>query len=313
MYVIHTYLMETQKIKEKFVRILRPNSVRQYISVLRRFGIWLDDTGLTGEEKTEDLIQEFTEYNVETRSWKESSVSVARAALITYFRKIEHREVNKDMLMPAGETSDYEPILLTRDQVGTLFSTIRKRWPHEMQTMANVAWEAALRTGEIVTLKDEYFKLEEKTLISPVLKTWDRRTGKYKMKKVYLSDVTIEAVRRYVEREHGNYTFLNKIKPRPFRKVDKYPYRRWLQGEWSSAVGDLAERLFGYSREEHPRIAHNIFRDTRLTHLAEDTKNFLTVLQTSGHKEPRVALKYFERAGIYVPEMEVLGKKRWGW
>jgi len=58
---------------------------------------------------------------------------------------------------------------------------------------------------------------------------------------------------------------------------------------------------------------HDFARHTRLTHFAEDTKNFFAVLQLSGHQNPAVCRKYFQWAKVKVPELEAIKELKWGW
>lgn len=289
--------MSNFDVQKQLEQATSKHTALQYIAHLRKYWIWLEESRLKEEEeKPEELIMNYSR-SIQDR-YAKSTVIVAQSALITYFTKIKFRPVNTQLLTRnLGLESRYKPFILTRAQVDKFFKEISRKWNHQEETMAHVAWEGALRAEELVTIRHEYWKSGK--LEVPVLKTWDKKTGNYKTKTVPISPGTWEAVNDYIDRPESRFTFWN-LEER----------RRWVSGEWSGMVSGLAIKLFGLTgRESH--ITHNIFRNTRLTHLAEDTKNFLTVLQISGHVSPQVALKYFEQAEVEIPEMEAMEKKGW--
>lgn len=285
------------KIKKRLKNATSNATANQYISHLRKYWKWLEKNGIEeNEEKPEDLIMRYSE-TLEDR-YSKSTINVAQSALITYFQKVRIKNVDTNLITRnIGKETDYEPLILSRDEVDDFFEEISRRWSRQKETMAHVAWEGALRSGELVTIRDDYW--EDKRLVVPVLKTWDERRGEYKEKPVPISRKTKDRVDEFIGKFDTEFTF--------WKENDR---RRWLPGEWSGEVKEVTKDLFDLSGHRS-HVAHNIFRNTRLTHLAEDTENFLTVLQISGHKEPRVALKYFEQAEVEVPEMEAMERKRW--
>lgn len=291
--------MNFEKIKEIFSYELKPDSLRQYIWHLERYNTFLLKQGLVVDKVSEPFqtIQDYIQNQSIAEKWSKSMVNLSFYAIKRYWEKIRGIEVNRKFFTNTGHETGHEPHILDRNEVDLIFTKASSLEPVE-ETMIHVGWEAALRTGELVTLKGGNF-WSDGTLEVRVLKTDDAK------KRVPLSPETLRRVNSLAEGP-TKHVFRHLIT----REQDNYTYRRrYIPSEWSGSFGQWTEGILKGGGIRW----HDFARHTRLTHYAEDTRNFLAVLQLSGHQNPKVCRQYFERAKIDMPELEALGKQEWGW
>lgn len=291
--------MQKEKIRKIFRAELKYGSVSQYLWHLEQYMKYLETVGLELNRISNPMktIQEYI--NLQTIEvdgpWKKSYVNVAFYAIKKYWEKIRFTPIDKRFFTNTGVESDFEPRILERGEVQKVWREARRSLGETEQIMIHVGWEAALRSGEIVTLKGENL-VGDNTLDVRVLKTKKAR------KRVGLTPETYEKVLN-LGRTGGRYLFLHETKSSWTGK------RRYTSLEWSCFFHRWTDEFLGAGGLRW----HDFARHTRLTHYAEDTKSFLAVLQLSGHQNPKVCRQYFERAKIEVPELAVIGAQDWNW
>lgn len=289
-------MKDIDKIKQRFSQTeIAKSTIQQYLSHIKQFWKWAEEEGKDIQnEPPEKLITEFTEhYNHRTLATN----GVAVSALLKYYRKILHKSVDKELITTSGQETNYKPIVFTRDQVAEFFNHIHTSWKTCQQAMAHVAWDGALRASELVKIKQSQVTLTSQEIRDVKVE----KTRKDRRKDVPLSQKTIELLKQYSppRQYNGDYLFAT--------KQGEY-FRRWVSSEWSSTCGKTLRELFDVP-ENHSHTVHNFFRNTRLTHLAEDTESFLKVMQVSGHVQPSNAYKYFKNADVEIPETEIFERR----
>jgi len=289
--------MKKENFEEIFKIGISSGTASQYLWHLKQYEKFLDENGETLETVGDpgNSIRDYTyskTMDVEN-PWSKSLVNVGFYALKRYWEKFRGIPIDKRFFINTGAETGHEPRILNRDEVQEIWKEAHKTLEETEEIMVHTGWDAALRTGELVTLKGHNF-LQDDVLEVRVLKTKNAK------KRVVLNPETLELIKPLIT--SGN---------RPvFRRPVKEGYvRRYTPLEWSSLFGRWTE---GFLDGGGIRW-HDFARHTRLTHYAEDTKSFLAVLQLSGHQNPSVCRQYFERAKVEVPELEVIKAQEWGW
>jgi len=289
--------MKNEKFEEIFKIGLSPGTASQYLWHLGQYQEYLEENDETLETVSDpgNSIREYAyskTMDVE-KPWSKSSVNVSFYALKRYWEKIRGTPIDKRFFINTGAETGHEPRILNRDEVQDIWKEAHRTLEETEELMIHTGWDAALRTGELVTLKGHNF-LQDGVLDVRVLKTKKAR------KRVTLNPETLELIKPLITSDN-----------RPvFRRPVKEGYvRRYTPLEWSSLFGRWTEEFLDGGGIRW----HDFARHTRLTHYAEDTRSFLAVLQLSGHQNPAVCRKYFERAKVEVPELEVIKAQEWGW
>lgn len=282
------------KIKLVFQNNLKNRgSTQQYLWHLKNYFNYLEAEGTTPKE-IEDPQRSIQEFLNTKSEWKESYVNVSFYAIKMYYEKLLFKIINPKLFTNMGKVSEHEPRILSRNEVKRVWQEAHKLNSVE-EIMIHVGWEAALRSKELVLLKGENF-LQDGSLQVRVLK------AKRAIKRVQLSPDTLERVKALITKK-GRYVFRHPIK-KGYSKIRRYTslhWSKWFHWWTSNFLGKKGIRW------------HDFARHTRLTHYAEDTKNFMAVLQLSGHQSPGVCRKYFERAKIEMKEFEVVKEPTWKW
>lgn len=286
-----------ENFREEFKIGLKPGTFAQYIWHIKQYEGFLEgrDENLENVSNPMESVKDYIRSKTVGADdpWSKSMVNTSFYALKRYWEKIRGVPIDKRFFLNTGEESEHEPRILDRDNVQEIWKEAHRSLGETEEIMIHTGWEAALRTGELVTLKGQNF-LQDGVMEVRVLKTKNAR------KRVTLNPETFELIQPLIKSEN---------KP-VFRRPVKEGYvRRYTPMEWSSLFGRWTEEFL----EGGGIRWHDFARHTRLTHYAEDTRSFLAVLQLSGHQNPRVCRQYFERAKVEVPELEVIKAQEWGW
>jgi integrase len=291
--------MQKEKFEEIFRTDLSPGTASQYLWHLRQYQKFLEENDETLETVSDPggSIREYTyskTMDVEN-PWSKSLVNVGFYALKRYWEKFRGIPIEKRFFINMGAETSHEPRILDRPEVQKIWVAAHKDLDETEELMIHVGWEAALRSGELVTLKGQDF-FEDGTLEARVLKT------KGAKKRVSLSPETYQRVKNLITTD-GRHLFIREAKSSWAGR------RRYTSLEWSCLFHRWTDEVLG----EGGVRWHDFARHTRLTHYAEDTRSFLAVLQLSGHQNPAVCRQYFERAKIEVPELKAIKAQEWGW
>jgi hypothetical protein len=274
---------------------LKPGTSAQYLWHIRQYEAFLAEGGSTLEAVGDPAgsVREYLRLKTigSEKPWSRSMWNTGFYALKRYWEKIRGAPIDKRFFLNTGAETDHEPRILDREELQSIWREGQRTLGPVEELMVHVGWEAALRSGELVTIKGRNF-LNDGVIEVRVLKTKNAR------KRVSLNPETFERVRPLIGSEN-----------RPvFRRPVKEGYvRRYTSLEWSSLFGRWTE---GFLDGGGIRW-HDFARHTRLTHYAEDTRSFLAVLQLSGHQNPRICRQYFERAKIEVPELKAIEAQEW--
>lgn len=277
---------------------------------IERFLEWFEEQNkVTKDSPGTVIVNKFAEDISEKRDWERGTTYVCVEAVRRFLSLEWQKDVNVDNLKNPGKHSEYEPIIFEWDQIEDIFDVVDQKWGGDQKrAMFYLSWSAALRPGETVIIQDRDFNFQTGEFEPRILKGRGRKKPTKKIPSETMTELgAMELAKKWVGRGK-NYTFFKNV-THPKKPINYQ--RRFLSGEWSSMVGDLITNTLGISRTKH--LIHNFFRDTRLTRAAENPKNdFLDILMLSGHSNPGVALKYFERAGREVSS-ELKRKLKTGW
>jgi integrase len=217
------------------------------------------------------------------KAWDRGTVSVALHALSKFWTKVMYRPFNKDMITLTGQTKGFVPVILTREEVAALFRAAERELGTTEYLMMQTGWHCALRRSELTALTTDSL-LPNYVIQCPIAKS--RRP---RFKNIAVPVALYESLKALTPSARGKL-FINKSTGRPYRPND-----------WSWVFGKFARRVLGKDVRWHDFARH-----TRLTHYAEETKNFYQVLMLSGHSNPAVAKRYFEWARVELPELDKL-------
>lgn len=283
-----------RKTKILFESELSKGSTKLYLWHLRQYLSWLKTLHKPSRKPLDNIKDYIYHRTVEAKSlWSKGTANVAFYALKKYYEKQKGILIDKRFFSNTGEETGYKPRILTRNEVQRIWKESSKLGVERI--MMNVAWDGALRSGELVTLKGQNF-LKSGDLHVKILKT------KKSWKTVPLYPETFALVRPLITTK-GRYVFRHKHG----YKGQYSDIKRYGSEEWSRWFRKWSVGVFG---KDGVRF-HDFSRHTRLTHYAEDTRSFMAVLQLSGHQNPSVCRTYFENAKIHVPELDVIKKQRW--
>ena len=291
--------MQSEKFEEIFKIGLSPGTTSQYLWHLRQYQEFLKENDETLETVADPggSIREYTyskTIDVE-KPWSKSLINVSFYALKRYWEKFRGIPIEKRFFINTGAETGHEPKILDRDQVQNIWVAAHKELDETEELMIHVGWDAALRSGELVTLKGQNF-LEDGILEARVLKTKRAR------KRVALNPETYQKIQNLITSD-GRHIFMHETKSSWAGR------RRYTSLEWSCFFHRWTDKVLGEGGVRY----HDFARHTRLTHYAEDTRSFLAVLQLSGHQNPAVCRQYFERAKVEIPELEVIKAQEWSW
>lgn len=292
-------MTQRQNFGEIFKTGLSDGTAGQYLWHLGQYQRFLEKNNETLESINDPggSIREYiyTKTVDAKKPWSKSLVNVSFYAMKRYWEKFRGIPIEKRFFLNTGHDTGHEPKILDRDGVQRIWSAAHGGLGDTEELMVHVGWDAALRSGELVTLKGDNF-LEDGTLEVRVLKTKGAR------KRVPLNPETLQRVKGLIT-TGGRHLFMHET---PSSWSGK---RRYTSLEWSCLFHRWTDKVLGDGGVRW----HDFARHTRLTHYAEDTRSFIAVLQLSGHQNPRVCRQYFERAKIEVPELEVIKAQEWGW
>ncbi|MHC1597424.1 MAG: tyrosine-type recombinase/integrase [Methermicoccaceae archaeon] len=206
-----------------------------------------------------------------------SYVAVSFHAINTIYRYLFYMPLDSRLIKLKGREQTHKPVILEEDEIERLF---KSEDDFTRATMIRTGYHCALRASELVTIKGADYN-------DGVLKVRVRKSRREKYKEVVLPDELRDRIEELIEEEGDGYIFKRDVEGElGIRR------RRWLPGEWGKWFGDYSENALG------KRVRwHDFARHTRLTLYAEEPNTtFKDVLLLSGHSNPAVALKYFERA-----------------
>lgn len=266
---------------EQFYEVVKTEKSPKTARIYRWHLKWyLDWVGTTDEiENPEKSVTEYLRHKAK-EGWNKSTANIALHALAKFWTKVKFKPFTKEFVTLYGCDRSFMPKILTREEVSELFSAAARELVKVEQIMMKTGWYCALRSSELTDLRRDSL-LPNNYIRCPVYKS---RKEKYKE----------------LEIPSSLYKELMSLPPSPRGKLFVNPKTGnvYTAGEWSSLFSKFAERVLG----KHIRW-HDFARHTRLTHLAEDTRDFFTVLMISGHSNPAVAKKYFQLAKVKLPEV----------
>jgi len=279
---------------EVFEADVKEGTARQYLWHVKQYLDWLGQSpeSVNPNKAIQEYIRDKTLDS--EKPWSKRMVNVAFYALKKYYEKILGMPVEKRFFTNLGRETEHQPRILSREEESLILERANELDTTEA-VMIHIGWYCALRSGELVHLEKKWFDPETRTLrirIEKAENAW---------KAIVLPQTLAERLMN-LERTGRKY-FFNKYD----EKQDRW--RKWTPYEWSSYFRKWNS---GILEDEGVRW-HDFARHTRLTHFAEDRKNFFAVLQLSGHQNPAVCRKYFQWAKVKVPELEVIEEPKWEW
>lgn len=278
------------------------STARMYSWHVKWFKDWLRDVEgkrIEEIENPETTVTKFLKYaSTEGELWEKKKTSkVALYALWRLFYKFLGWDFDKGKVTVYGDISEFEPVVLSREDEKEVRENTEGFYSHRESVLLDLGWYCALRSSELVGFRPRH--LDENYMINaPIAKS---RKGKTRKKNMQIPKDLYQELERLAETKDRKY-------------LTNYSPIQW-SAKFSKGY---VQEFLGMDRTRW----HDFARHSRLVHLAEDLVRgkgeyrgdvrtaFLKIMQISGHENPAVCKKYFEKANVRVPELEELSD--WG-
>lgn len=271
------------------------HTVKNYLSVLREFVIWLD---VPLEQLTPQKIDEYIDH-LHGKRMQAASINIYLASVRVFYRYLRH-EVGIKLSNPfrAGKrlrTPKPLPRFLQEEHIERLFDVIRGR---RDQAMFMLMLRCGLRVSEVAGLGLGQIDLKRRRVI-----VCNGKGGKERM--VYISDDAREALAAY----------LNQRTSSRMKKVFLVE-KGACKGKPLSIRG-ICKRIEYYSKKSGVNVSCHQLRHTMATQLLNADADLVTIQDLLGHTRIKTTQRYCRVCNLkverdYFKAMEVVMRRAAG-